>query len=318
MSHFLTYGQCFDYTTKYRETWTTAYGKGARTAQINGSHIMEFRSRGLKVKQINQGLIDEMKIDYCFALKDHTNTTIRKIIKAIQTVLNHCIDAGQLPPQNTKEAWINHSGRFAFKAPKNNKVDRVVLTPAQVTHFAECARSLGMDEMADSILLSCYSGMGWDEWSQLQVRDVEVGAPIPNIKIGMRKDFSTKTDARPRVIPLLPGTPASELLLPILHKQIELCERQPNMLLFGDYWTDAGQHRDQFKRVGNYAGISPKFTPYCCRHTFITWLANNDVHPSKAQKLAGHSQIETTLNYYTHVADDQLANAMSRLQVAAS
>ena len=30
--------------------------------------------------------------------------------------------------------------------------------------------------------------------------------------------------------------------------------------------------------------------------------------------LAGHSQMETTLQYYTHVADDQLAEAMSRLQ----
>ena len=64
----------------------------------------------------------------------------------------------------------------------------------------------------------------------------------------------------------------------------------------------------------NFAGIDPRFNPYCCRHTFITWLANADVHPKKAMALAGHSQMDTTLLYYTHVADDQLAEAMSRLQ----
>ena len=34
----------------------------------------------------------------------------------------------------------------------------------------------------------------------------------------------------------------------------------------------------------------------------------------RRQWLAGHSQMDTTLHYYTHVADDQLAEAMSRLQ----
>ena len=48
----------------------------------------------------------------------------------------------------------------------------------------------------------------------------------------------------------------------------------------------------------------------------MTWLAHADVHPSKVMKLAGHSNIDTTLNYYTHEADDELANAMGRLKQA--
>ncbi len=88
------------------------------------------------------------------------------------------------------------------------------------------------------------------------------------------------------------------------------------MTLFGDYWDNDDLYRAEFKRVIDFAQISDKFTPYCCRHTFITWLAQLDVHISKLMKLAGHSQMETTLKYYTHVADDVLASAMGRLQVA--
>ena len=315
MANFITYGQCLDYTMKYRDTWTEDHpGQGSKTSRINATHLIKYKSRGLKVKDITQGLIDEMKHEYCIAQLDHTNTTIRKIIKATQTALNHCIDAGKLAPQDTRNAWIDHKGRFSFKAPKNNQVDRVVLTPDQVMHFAECARSCNKHELADTILLSCYTGMGWEEWSQLQVRDVEIGVPIPNIKIGHRSSFTVKTPARRRVLPILPGTDAASVLLPILTKQIEACERQPDMLLFGDYWATDDHYRHEFARIRNYAEIDPRFNPYCCRHTFITWLANADVHPKKAMVLAGHSQMETTLQYYTHVADDQLAEAMSRLQ----
>lgn len=317
MANFLTYGQCFDYTREYRKTWRDDHkGDGPKTNKINASHLIQYKSKGLKVKQIDQGLIDEMKVEYCFAVHDHTDTTIRKIIKAIQTVLNHCIDAGRLIRQDKELPWVNSKGKFSFKAPDNNKVDRHIISPAECAHFAECARTLGKNELADTILLMCYTGMGWEEWSQLQVQDIEIGVPLPNIKIGKRKDFTVKTPARRRILPLEPGTPSSELLLPILHRQIELCDRQPTMTLFGDYWDNDDLYRAEFKRVRDFAQISDKFTPYCCRHTFITWLAQLDVHISKLMKLAGHSQMETTLKYYTHVADDVLASAMGRLQVA--
>ena len=315
MANFLTYGQCFDYTCQYRDTWTDDHpGEGSKTARINATHLIKYKSRGLKIKDINQGLIDEMKHQYCYGTLDHTNTTVRKIIKAIQTVLNHCIEAGKVPMQDPNLAWINYKGQFSFKAPKNNKVDRVIMTEAQVKHFVECARSLGKDVLADTILLSCYTSMGWDEFSQLQVQDVELGVPIPKIYIGRRKDFTVKTDARIRHIPLPPGTDQAKLLIPILHKQIEACEHQPNMLLFGDYWTNDEQHRDQFKAVRDYAGLDPRILPYNCRHTNISWLAKWDVHPKKAKQLAGHKLTDTTMNYYTHVTDDDLVDAVSRLK----
>ena len=47
--------------------------------------------------------------------------------------------------------------------------------------------------------------------------------------------------------------------------------------------------------------IIPTFTPHQLRHTYITmlYLAGVDVMTAKEQ--AGHSDIQTTLNIYTHL-----------------
>lgn len=37
------------------------------------------------------------------------------------------------------------------------------------------------------------------------------------------------------------------------------------------------------------------------RHTFLTMLALNGVHPKKMQELAGHNDAQTTMQIYTHV-----------------
>lgn len=39
---------------------------------------------------------------------------------------------------------------------------------------------------------------------------------------------------------------------------------------------------------------------HCLRHTFITRLAKSGVHPKTAQRLARHSTITLTMDYYTH------------------
>ncbi len=51
------------------------------------------------------------------------------------------------------------------------------------------------------------------------------------------------------------------------------------------------QYRDNSGRVADFHSL---------RHSFITMLANSGVHPSVAQRLARHSDINLTLSRYTH------------------
>ncbi len=52
---------------------------------------------------------------------------------------------------------------------------------------------------------------------------------------------------------------------------------------------------------------------HALRHTFITTLARNGVHPSTAQRLSRHSTIALTMNRYTHVAAEAEISALSTL-----
>lgn len=44
----------------------------------------------------------------------------------------------------------------------------------------------------------------------------------------------------------------------------------------------------------------PHITPHVCRHTFCTNMAGAGMDPKVLQYIMGHSEIEVTMNVYTH------------------
>lgn len=52
---------------------------------------------------------------------------------------------------------------------------------------------------------------------------------------------------------------------------------------------------------------------HALRHTFITSLARNGVHPSKAKELARHSTITLTMDVYSHVTTDELRESVNAI-----
>lgn len=49
--------------------------------------------------------------------------------------------------------------------------------------------------------------------------------------------------------------------------------------------------------------VIEKITPYMFRHTFATMLYTSGVDPLTASKLMGHSNVSTTLSFYTHLEE---------------
>lgn len=62
--------------------------------------------------------------------------------------------------------------------------------------------------------------------------------------------------------------------------------------------------RRHFNDIRDKLGWSDEITLYTLRHTFITRCAERGVHPKILQKWAGHSTIEMTLKYYTHISTE--------------
>lgn len=52
------------------------------------------------------------------------------------------------------------------------------------------------------------------------------------------------------------------------------------------------------------------------RHTFATRCIENGVQPKTLQKILGHSTINTTMDLYVHVTDEQLFSEMDKMNIA--
>ncbi len=57
----------------------------------------------------------------------------------------------------------------------------------------------------------------------------------------------------------------------------------------------------------------PKITPHICRHTFCSKMAKSGMNPKALQYIMGHSNINITLNTYTHVKYDDAEKEMMKL-----
>ncbi len=57
-----------------------------------------------------------------------------------------------------------------------------------------------------------------------------------------------------------------------------------------------------------------QINPHNLRHTFATWLVKAVFDVSVAQKILGHENVNTTLKYYVHTGDHELAGATACLK----
>lgn len=81
-------------------------------------------------------------------------------------------------------------------------------------------------------------------------------------------------------------------------------------------FNNVGRH---LRRVLREAGIERRdeagrlVTPHALRHTLATRLARANVPPKSTQSILGHSDVRTTLDYYTHVEEQDLRAAIETL-----
>ena len=300
MSYLLTTDQCIDFTFKDRDTWQEGRN-GRKPAMINCNHVKRYLPKQ-KVAKLTQAVMNELR-DKLREERDSSNRTINAIKTALQTALNHCIDVGKLPALAFSVPW-SHAGHYKFETLSTRKAERHFFSQDDVMRMYHAARDIFNDlDLAESFLLSAYTGMGWDEWSQVMADDVVLGAQVPYIEVGMRPGFTVKRPSRIRRCRLA-GTSA-ELLIPILDRRIrEVGNNAADIWLFGDDWSSQDSHRQKFNRVRDYCRLSEKLTPHCFRHSYCSWLISKDVEISKVSKMMGHADINTTLTYVHHKDDD--------------
>ena len=58
----------------------------------------------------------------------------------------------------------------------------------------------------------------------------------------------------------------------------------------------------------------PQMSMHCLRHTFATRCIESGMKPKTLQRILGHANIQTTLDLYVHVTDDELFSEIKKFE----
>ena len=282
------------------------------------------------VKKVDQATMDLVRTKIWE--QGGSDSKVNKVIMCMQTAMNYCISRGQIDVpdlQLTYVEWGRRGTLYKFDMLDLAIINQPIFSVQQILDMYDMAMKLGEDHgqkfinCADTIVLSGFTGLGWSEFSQLKTCDIFLHEKPPEIRVGYRRDFRVKKDARERAVPLV--GPA-EMLIPILRKRIINTEGNPDVQLFGDDWWghDEGQdqHRRVFEHITNFCGLTfdsrgYKRSPYNLRHSYASNSYKATQNAYQIGKLMGHSQPKTT-ERYLHLVTEDLAHGLSNYDQVAT
>lgn len=130
--------------------------------------------------------------------------------------------------------------------------------------------------------------------------------------------ISTKTESSERIIPL------PDNILPLIFEHKKEQEKninrlkgiyQDKKLIFADSIGNPIEHKKpnrEVKKICKHINI-PDRTFHSIRHSYATRLFELNVPVKTVQHLLGHSTINTTMNIYTHVMEEQKTDEVQKL-----
>lgn len=176
-----------------------------------------------------------------------------------------------------------------------------------------------------------HTGLRISEFCGLTIDDIDFKNHTINVDKQLMKRNkkyyiqSTKTSSGTRLLPMTPDV--EECFKNIIANRPKL-RKEPmidgvtGFLCFDVYGNVAyalhwGKHFSY--ALGAYNRESDLYikalSPHICRHTYCTRMAMKGMNPKTLQYLMGHSEVDLTLNVYTHVALDDAKEELSRMKL---
>ena len=185
--------------------------------------------------------------------------------------------------------------------PKEERRLPMILSQEEVTRLIEASGSL----MHRAMLMTLYAtGLRRNEAAQLKVTDIDSRRMVIHVRQGKGR--------RDRDIPL------SSKLLDVLREY--WCWMKPKTYLFPG--TVKGWRADvpispkmmwaACREAALRAGLNPKISPHCLRHSYATHLLEAGTDLYTIQKLLGHADLRHTM-VYLHLSQVHLHAAASPL-----
>lgn len=278
----------------------------------------------LKMQEVTPSVLSSAYIDLkngkSKSGKKLSGTTVNCTHKAVSVMFAHAVKEGVVAANPCK----------AVDAPKTDTEERKPLSSDQVHELI--AKLDPAEPMQVAIILCVTLGLRRGEAVGLSWGDVDFVGNTVNVRHSFdrfRNLKSPKTVAGTRILPMSAFT--AEALRKRHAAQLALYGEGPNefvartpegavmrpttAVVTGDYEKRANPDSLSGWWRRNRAELgAPNTTLHELRHSFLSLAAQQGVHPSVMQKLAGHNDPSITLGIYTHVNMEQQRVAMEAMQ----
>ena len=109
----------------------------------------------------------------------------------------------------------------------------------------------------------------------------------------------------------------SQLGLAAYHEILSAASGKPKLIDgYSGNHTYANYVKREWKELMQELNL-PAYTPYDCRHTFITKATKAGVNPQLLRRMVGHSDLSTTDKFYTHLDPSDILNAINQKDIFA-
>jgi len=232
--------------------------------------------------------------------KEVNHTTINIELSTLKAIFNIAV----------RFEWIVSNPCTRISKLRIPQKEKLSYDDVQLKLIIENAKTNLMKRIIRFALLT---GCRLNEILNVQWSDVDFASQ--SLTIRNKENFRTKT-GKQRVIPLSNGL--NELLREMNFRndygnihQINEASHYIFSLRYGarmriDYVSK------EFKKILRKLRFPEKFHFHCLRHTFITNLIKAGVNINYVKEIAGHSDIQTTMNY-VHIVTDDLREAVNKV-----
>lgn len=236
-------------------------------------------------------------------LKEVSQTTVNIQLTTIKAVFNIAIRFNWLesnPCNSIKKVSIPQKERLCF----NDLEVRLILSNTK------------NPVIKNFIKFALHTGCRLNEICNVQWKDINF--PERLINIFNKDNFKTKS-GKLRQIPItdelyiilneMLGQKPNENIISMFNPEHYIFSIRYGTRLHIEYVSK------EFKKILRKCNMPEKFHLHCTRHTFITNLIKNGVNINFVKEIAGHSNVQTTMNYI-HIVTNDLREAVNKISIA--
>lgn len=270
-------------------------------------------------------------------IKDRSRSLNSKVLSAMRQIFDSAVKNKKIESNPCEELQVGGMPT----------AEKTALTSAQKKTLLDAVKGTRAETF---VMLGLYTGLRREEILGLRWENVDLKSKVPSITVcqavkwpkGQKVSVEPylKTEAANRTIPI--PKPLKDHLLALPDKTGHVIGGEPlTFQQFRNLWSKVerckvGQHTyrtqdksGKWKRVTTDCKLGEKsrggdfcytidfdVTPHILRHTYITDLILSGANPRRVQYLAGHSNIKTTMNIYTHLVENAPKNLAKEVNKA--